>query len=144
LGQIDQKNPSGIPLELILNWQENGWIKYLGKTDNVSGIVKEYTAVVLPSYYREGVPRSLLEAGALGKPIITTNNVGCKETVIDEVSGFICEAKNLDSLIDKLKEFINLPFAKKKEMGCCSRKHIENNFDEEVVINKYLERMNQI
>ena len=144
LGQIDQKNPSGIPLELILSWQENGWIKYLGKTDNVPDIVKEYTAVVLPSYYREGVPRSLLEAGALGKPIITTNNVGCRETVIDEVSGFICEAKNLNSLIDKLEEFINLPFTKKKEMGYCSRKHIEKNFDEEIVINKYLERINQI
>ncbi len=141
LGQIDQKNPSGIPLELILDWQENGWITYLGKTDNVPAVVKEYTAVVLPSYYREGIPRSLLEAGALGKPVITTNNIGCKETVIDGVSGFICEAKSLDSLIEKLEKFIDLPFEKKREMSSYSRKHIENNFDEKTVIEKYLERI---
>ncbi len=141
LGQIDQKNPSGIPVEQILDWQKNGWITYLGKTDNVPGVVKEYTAVVLPSYYREGVPRSLLEAGAMGKPIITTDNVGCKETVIDEVSGFICEAKNLDSLIEKLEKFIDLPIEKKREMGYQSRKYMEDNFDEEIVIDKYLERI---
>jgi glycosyltransferase involved in cell wall biosynthesis len=138
LGQLDPENPSGIPFTLIQEWHNAGIIKYLGKTDDVATIVRTYSAVVLPSYYREGVPRSLLEAAALGKPIITTNNVGCRDTVIDEVSGFICKTKDVDDLTDKLKQFINLLPQKRWEMGRCSRRHAEQNFDEKIVINEYL------
>jgi glycosyltransferase involved in cell wall biosynthesis len=138
LGQLDLKNPSGIPSALIENWHNKQLIRYLGKTDDVAAVVKQYSAVVLPSYYREGVPRSLLEAAALGKPIITTNNIGCRDTVVDKVSGFLCKTKDSDDLTNKLEQFINLSPEKRQEMGRCGRRHIEHNFDEEMVINEYI------
>jgi glycosyltransferase involved in cell wall biosynthesis len=122
---------------LIYDWHKSGVINYLGKTDDVTAIVRKYSAIVLPAYYGEGVPRSLLEAGALGKPIITSDSAGCRETVVDGVSGFLCEPENLNSLIEKLEQFISLSPENRRKMGRASRKHIEQNFSEETLINAY-------
>ena len=138
LGTLEPKNPSGIPFALIYDWHKSGAISYLGKTDDFAAVVQQYSAVVLPAYYREGIPRLLLEAGALGKPIITADNATCRKTVVDGVSGFLCEPGNLNSLIEKLEQFISLSPEKRKEMGDASRKHIEQNFDKETLVNASL------
>jgi glycosyltransferase involved in cell wall biosynthesis len=138
LGPLETK---GVTLVEIDCWEKKGWIKYLGKTDDVASVVEDCSAVVLPSYYKEGVPRSLLEAGALGKPVITTDNIGCKDTVIDGRTGFLCRQNDVDSLADCMERFILMSEEERIKMGIESRKHIEENFDERIIIEKYMEKI---
>ncbi|WP_156294034.1 glycosyltransferase family 4 protein [Serratia oryzae] len=142
LGFIDEKNPASISKEQIREWERKGYINYLGTTDSVNEIVANYSAVVLPSYYREGVPKSLLEAASLGKPIITTDNIGCRETVIPNVTGFLCKPRDSDSLIEELKKFIKLSHSERVEMGVKGREYIKANFNEDLVIEKYINVIN--
>ena len=95
--------------------------------------------MVLPSFYREGVPKSLLEACAMGKPIVTTDNVGCRETVDDGVNGYLCELRSTSSLVEKLELMIKLSHEQRLLMGEKSRAKVENEFDEQIVIGKYLQ-----
>jgi glycosyltransferase involved in cell wall biosynthesis len=141
LGPLEKK---GITLSEISYWETKGWLRYLGKTDDVASLVQDCSAVVLPSYYREGVPRSLLEAGALGKPVITTDNTGCKETVIDGKTGFLCRQNDVDSLINCLEQFILMSADERIRMGIESRKHIEKNFDEKTIIEKYMDKIHHL
>lgn len=139
LGFIENDNPSSVSKLQMKEWVDEGVVNYLGVSDAVEFEVNEADCVVLPSFYREGVPRSLLEAGALGKPIITTDSVGCREAVINKKTGFICEPKNLNSLVESLYNFIHLPNEAKLQMGRNSYLFIHDNFDEKIVINKYLD-----
>jgi len=139
LGFVEFDNPSAVSMDAMKGWVNEGVIKYLGTSDNVEIEMSESTCVVLPSFYREGVPRSLLEAAALGKPIITTDSVGCKETVVDGFNGYLCQPKSLESLIDALEKFIQLPLVKKVNMGTNSRLKAVEEFDEKIIINKYID-----
>ncbi|WP_053181381.1 glycosyltransferase family 4 protein [Sunxiuqinia dokdonensis] len=143
LGEMGVNNPLAIPASEMEQFCEKGYINYLGKTDDVKTVIQQADAVILPSYYREGTPKSLLEALAIGRPIITTNMPGCKETVIDEVNGFICDPKSIDDLASKMERFLNLDFSKKLEMGKQSRKLAETKFDEQIVIDEYLKAINR-
>ncbi|MFW3398436.1 glycosyltransferase, partial [Aliarcobacter butzleri] len=86
-----------VPKEIVDNWVDKKIINYLGTTDNVQDIIKQADCVVLPSY-REGTPRTLLESASMAKPIITTNAVGCKDVVDDNINGFLCDVKSIESL----------------------------------------------
>jgi glycosyltransferase involved in cell wall biosynthesis len=143
LGEMGVNNPFAIPEPEMEHFCKKSYVNYLGKTDDVKSVIQQADAVVLPSYYREGTPKSLLEALAIGRPIITTNMPGCKETVIDEVNGFICEPKSIDDLASKMERFLNLEFSKKLEMGKQSRKLAETKFDEQIVIDEYLKAINR-
>lgn len=138
LGFCDSTNPSGVKIDEINAWVDQGIINYLGVTDKVESVIKDVHCVVLPSYYREGVPKSLLEAGAMGKPIITTDNVGCRETVVDGFNGYLCKPKSLNSLIDAMEKIIVSSDEEINQLGKNSRKHIADNFDETIVIDRYL------
>ena len=81
LGFVDVENKNAISREQIIKWQNDGIIHYAGSTKDVRPYIEAADCVVLPSYYREGVPRSLLEAAAMGRPIITSDSVGCRDTV---------------------------------------------------------------
>ena len=139
LGAIGVDNPTAIPKEKIKEWEEKGLVRYLGTTDNVGQEIAKADCVVLPSYYREGVPRVLLEAAAMEKPIITTNNVGCKETVDNGINGFLCEVKNPKDLADKMEKMLNLSEKERIKMGKAGRKKMEREFDEKIIIRKYLQ-----
>ncbi|MFQ1903942.1 glycosyltransferase family 4 protein [Aeromonas veronii] len=144
LGPLEENSESAVTNDEINRWEEEGVIKYLGFTDLVEVELRKADCIVLPSYYREGVPKSLLEAAAIGRPIITTNNVGCKETVDDGYNGFLCKPKSVKSLIDGLKKFIDLPYCEKLNMGSNSRKKIQRDFDEKIVINKYMSEIKRV
>jgi glycosyltransferase involved in cell wall biosynthesis len=118
-------------------WTDQGFVKYLGTSDNVRQHIALADCIVLPSY-REGTPRSLLEAAAMAKPIITTNVVGCKDVVEHGVNGFLCEVKNIPDLALKMKEMLFLSEEQRKLMGQNGRIKIEKQFDEQIVIQKYL------
>lgn len=137
LGSIDTSAKLGVNREEVEEWEKNNYIEYLGTSDNVAEIIKKADCVVLPSY-REGTPRSILEACAMAKPIITTDVVGCRQTVNDGINGYLCEVKNAEDLADKMKKIYALNNEQLQKMGEASRKKVENEFDEKIVINKYL------
>jgi glycosyltransferase involved in cell wall biosynthesis len=119
-------------------WEREGSIRYLGETDKVEEFMACADCVVLPSYYREGVPRVLLEAAGLGKPIIASDNVGCREVVMDGVNGFLCRSRDVEDLAEKMQAFLTLDSRSREVMGSKAREKAVLEFDERIVIDKYL------
>lgn len=144
LGFIDDSNPSFVSLAEIKKYEEKGYVTYLGVSDRIEDVISTKDCVVLPSYYREGVPRSLLEAAAMGKAIVTTNNVGCKDVVDDGINGYLCQPDDLSDLVCKLELVINMSNEKLKEFGLKGRAKVEESFDEKFVVNKYIEEINYL
>jgi len=112
-------------------------INYLGTTYDVRPFINRVDCVILPSY-REGLPRSILEAFALSKPVISTNVPGCKDIVIDGINGLLCTSQDIKSLTDTIIKFIKLPISLRNSFGKAGRKLVENKYDEKVVIKAYL------
>jgi glycosyltransferase involved in cell wall biosynthesis len=102
LGFLDVKNPAAISWAEMDAWVAEGVVKYLGESDEVRSQIAAATCVVLPSY-REGTPRSLLEAAAIARPIITTDAVGCREVVGDGVNGYLCKVRDAADLAVKME-----------------------------------------
>lgn len=138
IGFADSDNPSDIPKSNIDRWVEEGIINYLGYTDNIMEKYANVDCVVLPSYYREGVPRSLLEAASMAIPIITTSAVGCRDVVDDGINGFLCQPKNVNDLTAKIERMILLTHDQRREMGLKGRIKMERYFDEQIILQKYL------
>ena len=88
---------------------EEGIVEYLGETDDVRPYIADAGVYVLPSFYREGTPRSVLEAMSMGRPVITTDAPGCRETVEDGVSGFLVPARDAEALAGAMEKFIQNP-----------------------------------
>jgi glycosyltransferase involved in cell wall biosynthesis len=143
LGFVGVNNPSAVTESEMQAWVDEGIVNYLGVSDNVEEHIAKVDCMVLPSFYREGVPKSLLEAGAMGKPIVTTDNVGCRETVDDGINGYLCELRSTESLIAKLGLMIQMTHEQRLEMGRQSRLKIEREFNEQIVINKYLDAVKE-
>jgi glycosyltransferase involved in cell wall biosynthesis len=138
VGFIEDDKES-IPRSLMTEWQDSGQIIFKGALKDIRPELANSDCIVLPSFYPEGMPRSLLEAAAMGKPIITTNTPGCSATVDDEKNGFLCEPKSLDNLIEKLEKMIAIGHNGRIDMGRLSRNKALKEFDEKIVINKYLQ-----
>jgi len=143
LGFLDVQNPAAISTEQMNAWTGQGFVRYLGSSDDVRVHISQADCIVLPSY-REGTPRSLLEAAAMAKPIITTNVVGCKEVVVDGENGMLCEAKNSIDLAFKMNKMLLLSEDQRTLMGKKGRLKMEQEFDEKIVIQKYVQTMNLI
>jgi len=137
LGSIDKENAYCIAKEQIDHWKEEKVVEYLGYTDDVRPFISKADCVVLPSY-REGMPRVLLQACAMGRPIITTNVPGCRDIIKDNQNGFICDAEDANSLKTALNKFGKLTFEEKEKMGLEARSMIENQFDEKIVFKSFL------
>lgn len=144
LGFLDVDNPQAISKAEMESITSTGDITYLGTSDRMEEALSAVDCVVLPSKYREGTPRILLEAGAMAKIIITTNSPGCRDVVEDGVTGYLCEAANVDDLYEKMVKVIDSGSEAHSVMGKKSREHILNNFDENVVINSYLQEIESI
>ena len=144
LGAVGIDNPTAISKKTIESWKKEGIVKYLGTTDDVKIEIAKVDCIVLPSYYREGVPRVLLEAAAMEKPIITTNNVGCKEVVDNGINGFLCKIKNDKDFADKMEKMLTLTEEDRMKMGKAGREKVIKEFDEKIVINKYLESIKKL
>jgi len=139
LGFLDVENPGAITKTEMDAWVNEGVINYLGVSDSVDEVIQSADCVVLPSYYREGTPKTLLESGSSGKPIITTDNVGCRDVVDDGINGYICEPRSWEDLASKIEKFLALTHEERLEMGKRSREKMVREFDEKIVIEKYLE-----
>ncbi len=143
LGQLDTRHSRGIAKELVDEWIEGDVVEYLGSTDDVKPYINNSDCVVLPSY-REGTPRSLLEAASSGKPIVATDVAGCNNIVDDNVNGFLCESKNAADLAHKMEKMLTLDEESVTRMGTASRNIAEENFDERIVINKYISSISAV
>lgn len=139
LGLVDGLAKDVISLEQIKKWEKGGLVKYLGSISDVRKEIENSDCVVLPSYYGEGVPRSLMEASAMQRAIITTDNVGCRDVIEDGKTGFLCKVKNAEDLSDKMFQMMSLNETEIQQMGICGRNKIIAEFDNEIIIKKYMD-----
>jgi glycosyltransferase involved in cell wall biosynthesis len=143
LGAIDEEHRRGIPAQIVESWINNGYIEYLGRVPDVRGYIKNADCIVLPSY-REGTPRTLLEAASMARPIVTTNVAGCNNVVKDNHNGFLCNLKDIQDLANTMERMLNLTPDQRRLFGLKGRALVERNYDENVVINKYQELVNKV
>lgn len=138
LGSLGAENRTAIFPEQMTAWVKEGLIEYLGETHDVRPYIADSTCVVLPSY-REGLPRSLLEASAMARPIITTDCAGCRDVVDDGVTGYLCKVKDSIDLAQKLESMLLLTHEQRIEMGRKGREKMQREFDEKIVVKRYLD-----
>lgn len=138
LGFLDSENRTAVPSCELVRWQSEHLIEYLGGTDDVRPAVCASDVVVLPSY-REGLPRALLEAGALGRPLIATDVPGCRDVVQDGTNGYLCAPRNAAALAASMIRMIELSTDQRVQMGAAARESVQAQFSEEVVIQQYLQ-----
>lgn len=143
LGPVDTKNPNSIALARIMAWQKSGLVQYLKETDDVRPYLNQAACIVLPSY-REGVPHSLLEAAAMARPIIATDVAGCRDVVDDQENGLLCKVRNAADLAEKMLHMARLPEERRLRMGAAGRRKAIAQFDENIVIAKYLSAIGQL
>lgn len=141
VGWIDE-NPAAIQQQELDTWLADARLKYWGKLSDVRPAIAQSSIYVLPSY-REGTPRTVLEAMAMGRPIITTDAPGCRETVIQGENGFLVEVKSVTSLVNAMQEFINNP-ALIEQMGQRSREIALNKYDVHQVNRHMMQEMGLI
>jgi glycosyltransferase involved in cell wall biosynthesis len=137
LGGLDEAGGVGVPRATFEQWLTEGTIEHLGTSDNVAEHLHRADCVVLPSY-REGTPKTLLEAAACGKPLVTTDVPGCRETVEHGRNGYLCQVRDAADLAAKLLQMAQLPPERLAAMGAASRELAEEKFDEQLVLREYL------
>lgn len=137
-------NPSAVSLNIINDFHNQGIIDYWGVSDNMSNTLNKVDVMVLPSYYREGVPRVLIEGLSKGLPIITTNNVGCRETVDDLQNGYLVPIKDTESLKAAIERMISISAEERLAMGKHSRQKAIAEFDESLNHQQYLEAIRKL
>lgn len=137
-GFLDVDNISAITKSDIKAWEKISGVEWIGPSDNVELIMARADCVVLPSY-REGMPKSLLEAGAMGLPVIATNVPGCRSIVKNEFNGYLCEPYSSESLKDAMTKIINLDKDRLTKMGAFARNRVLKDFDEQIVLNFFFE-----
>lgn len=136
LGPVGVDNPSAISRTDVQKWEAENIVEYLGEANDVRPLVAAADCVVLPSY-REGVPRTLMEASAMGRPIVATDVPGCREVVEDGVNGLLCEVKNADSLTEALERMLTLSAGEREVMALRGREKVTSEFDEKNVVERY-------
>jgi glycosyltransferase involved in cell wall biosynthesis len=132
-GILEPGRSGAVPEADVRRWQEQGVIEYLGALTDVRPAINRADCVVLPSYYPEGTPRSLLEAAALGRPLITCDVPGCREIVREGVNGFLCRPRDVGDLASAMGRMAALPPEVHSRMGQDSRREAEQRFDEQIV-----------
>ena len=142
VGGLDD-HPGAITEEQLNTVCDGHYIKWLGYRTDVKELLKECHIMAFPSYYMEGLPKSLIEADAIGRPIITSNSVGCKEALVDGYNGFLIQPKDIDALTEKLDLLISDKELRLK-MGKNARKYAEEYFSIEVVKERHLAIYNEL
>ena len=142
LGPLGVSNRTAVPRVQLDRWVDEGLVEYLGETDDVRPWIEQADCAVLPSY-REGTPRSLLEAAAMGRPVIATDVPGCREVLEDGVSGFFCRVRDGADLACQIRRMAALTPERRAAMGLAGRTKMEREFDQRIVIQRYLEAIDE-
>ena len=139
LGKLADNHPAGISQSVLDEWVAQGDVEFMGETSDVRPFIAAAHCVVLPSYYQEGMPRILLDANATGRLVITTDTPGCRETVVDGKTGFLCNAKDVANLISCMERVMALDVDALSSMGQNARKLAESRFDDRITADVYLD-----
>lgn len=143
MGQLGGNGSSSVSQEWLINQARLGIIEYVGCVSDVRPVLASSDCFVLPSYYREGVPRVILEASSMGLPVITTDSVGCRDAVDHGSTGYLCKPRDCESLVHYMRELLFMSAQERAEMGHRGRAKMVTQFDEEIVINEYLKTVQQ-
>lgn len=131
-------------VDLLGKMEEEGIIVYRGQQKDVIPFIKNAHAIIHPSVYGEGMSNVLLENASSGRAVITTNNPGCKETVIENVSGYIYEGGNVEALVIAIEKFLKLSNEERKAMGLSGREHVCKGFSRDIVVKSYLDKIKEL
>ncbi len=131
VGAPDPANPASIPEEQLKSWDEEGLMEWWGRREDVADILKHCHIAVLPSY-REGMPRSLLEAASIGRPLVAFDAVGCRDLIRDGKNGFLVPFKDSTALADALEQLAQDPELRKR-LGAEARKDIEQTYSADAI-----------
>ena len=131
-------NPNGITKEMLESRCDGEYIQWLGHRKDVVELLKQSHIMAFPSWYREGLPKSVIEAEAIGRPVVTTDSVGCRDTVVDGKNGYMIPIKDSDALAMALKKLIDNPELR-QTMGKNARKFAVNRFDIKDVVKVHMD-----
>lgn len=143
LGATDAENRTAIDATTVAGWQSEGVIEYLGTVEDVRPAIAGAHCVVLPSY-REGAPRTLIEAAAMARPLIATDVPGCRSVVEADVTGYLCAVRDADSLARACGRFLALPETAQRDMGARGRARMETLYDQKIVVAAYQEAISAL
>jgi glycosyltransferase involved in cell wall biosynthesis len=140
LGFLDVANRTAVSRAEVDAWVAEGIVDYLGVAEDVRPYIAAADCIVLPSY-REGLPRVLLEGGAMARPLIATDVPGCRQVVRDERNGFLCAVRDPGSLADAMLRMMRLPPEERQRMGAAARAMVEAEYDEQIPVRLYLDAL---
>ena len=143
LGPLDASNRGAFKRASLDNWIAEGVIEYLGEVHDVRPYMAASSCVVLPSY-REGAPRTLIEAAAMARPVIATRVPGCTAVVDENSTGLLCDAKSAESLAEAVTRFVALSHEARVDMGLAGREKMLREFDQGIVVQAYLAAMDAL
>jgi len=144
IGFFEKNHPDSVSEEELKKWELEGLIRYRGFAKDVRVFLKKADCFVFPSFYNEGVPRSLMEAASMELPIITSFNRGCKEVVVNNSNGYTCNLNDAFDLADKMEKMINLPVDERIKMGKNGRTLVIKKFNVSKVIEEYERTLNRL
>jgi len=144
LGLVDGLSNDVINETEIRDWESQSIVKYLGSVPDVRKNIEAADCIILPSFYGEGVPRSLMEASSMKRPILTTDNVGCRDIVENGINGILCKSQNVDDLAAKMLYMIELQESELKQMGENGRNIVMNKFEESIIVERYIKEVTEL
>jgi glycosyltransferase involved in cell wall biosynthesis len=144
VGFFEKHHPDSLTLEEIQRWEKEGLIHFNGFASDVRPFLKNADCFVFPSFYNEGVPRGLMEAAGMELPIVTALNRGCKEVVLNNSTGYLCNPNDPFDLADKMEKIMNLTEEERKRMGKNGRSLVSKKFDIEKIIQQYVNILKQL
>ena len=130
--------------QLLSDLEEEGVVYYRGSQKDVKPFILRSHATIHPSTYGEGMSNVLLESASSGRPLITTDNPGCKETVVNDKTGIIYHGGDVGELVAAVKKILAMENDKRQEMGQCGRTHVQVNFSREIVVKAYLDKIKEL
>ncbi len=143
VGELDKSHSRSVREEELDQWVESEVLIYKSPMDDIREAFEKSDVVVLPSY-REGTPRTLLEGGAMGKPLIATDVPGCNNVILDGENGLLCKPKDADDLAMKINQFLRFNEKEMDDMARRSREVVVDRFDEGKVIHEYLAKIREV
>lgn len=142
-GATDRGNPAAVPETTVRSWVEAGYVEWLGQVDDMPRLLRSVDLMVLPSYYREGLPKSLIEAAACAVPLVTTDMPGCRDVVTDGEDGLLVPPRNPGALRRAIQRLLDRP-GYARELGRAARAKALARFDERIVIRRTLGRYREL
>ena len=145
VGEADPENPASVPAATVQDWDDAGWIEWWGyrEPDEMADVLRRAHVVCLPSYYREGVPKVLIEAAATGRPIVTTDVPGCREIVADGENGFLVPPRDARAVAARIESLLQSR-ARRRKMGKAGRARVESGFTAGQVANSIVEAYDRL